>query len=313
MPDDAELHGARTEDQTSRLGPRRSWLRLSRASLRFAIAPAIVVSCAAVGVGLYINQRDTLRHEYSTGDSKAANRVDLAVTVRQVDVTNGRLVLSLEPHPTGRLANDDGDPTKRLLIGTSSTATPELTFARGQPLTQRTVQASLGDGSTTDYPFDHYTTVVGFSASADGRDVPLHVDLREADPFFLTKVKTTGTLSLAVFDEIRVSRSRGTLILAWFMMIAMWALALSVLGGAYVLTMRRQGMVWPALGWMAATLFALVGMRNAAPGSPPIGSLMDYASFFWAEAIVAGALTFVAVRGIRQERSALRASDRERP
>lgn len=297
----------------SRLGPRRSWLRRSRALLRFAIAPAILVLCAAVGVGLYINQRDTLRHEYSTGGSKAANRVDLAVTVRRVDLTNGQLFLSLVPDPTGTLANDDGTPTKRLLIGTSSTATPELSFDRGQPITRRMVQVSLGDGSVTDYPFDHYTTVVGFSASADGRDVPLHVDLQEADPFFLTKVKSTGTLSGAVFDEIRVSRSRGTLILAWFMMFAMWALALSVLGGARVLTMRRQGMVWPALGWMAATLFALVGLRNAAPGSPPIGSLIDYASFFWAEAIVAGSLAFVAVRGIRQEHAALRASDRERP
>lgn len=38
---------------------------------------------------------------------------------------------------------------------------------------------------------------------------------------------------------------------------------------------------------MAATLFALVGMRNAAPGGPPIGSPIDYIAFFWAEAIIA--------------------------
>lgn len=297
----------------SRLEPRRSWLGRSRALLRFAIVPAILVLCAA-GVGLYINQRDTLRHKYSSGNSKSANRVDLAVTVRRVDPTNGDLVLSLLPDPTGTLTNDGGiSPTKRLLIATSSSANPELSFDRGQPISQRTVQVSLSGGSLTDYPFDHYTTLLGFGASADGVDVPLQVDLQEADPFFLTKVKSTGTLSSAVFDQIRVSRSRGTLILAWFMMIAMWALALSVLGGAYVITARQQGMVWPALGWMAATIFALVGMRNAAPGSPPIGSLIDYASFFWAEAIVAGSLTFVAVRGVRQEHAALRAGDRERP
>ncbi|MFF2744216.1 DUF4436 family protein [Kitasatospora sp. NPDC058048] len=38
---------------------------------------------------------------------------------------------------------------------------------------------------------------------------------------------------------------------------------------------------------MAATLFALVGIRNAAPGGPPIGSLIDCIAFFWAEAIIA--------------------------
>lgn len=313
MPDDAELERPPKEAQTSRFGPRRLGSRRSRVLLRFAIVLTILALCAAAGVGLYIDQRDTLRHEYSSGDSKSANRVDLAVTVRRVDVTNGQLVLSLVPDPVGTLVDSAGTPTKRLVIGASSPATPELTFARGQLITQRTVQVPLGDGSISDYPFDHYTTVVGFSASADGRDVPLHVDLQEADPFYLTKVKSAGTLSLAVFDEIRVSRSRGTLILAWFMMIAMWALALSVLGGAYIITVRQQGMVWPALGWMAATLFALVGMRNAAPGSPPIGSLIDYASFFWAEAIVAASLTYVAVRGIRQEHATLRASNRERP
>ncbi|MFG2904274.1 DUF4436 family protein [Kitasatospora sp. NPDC048286] len=99
----------------------------------------------------------------------------------------------------------------------------------------------------------------------------------------------------------RISRSRSTFILAWFMMAAMWALALSVLVAAWLIVRQRRGIVWPALGWMAATLFALVGMRNAAPGNPPIGSLLDYAAFFWAELLVAVGLTTVVVRGARIE------------
>jgi hypothetical protein len=66
---------------------------------------------------------------------------------------------------------------------------------------------------------------------------------------------------------------------------------------------------------MAATLFALIGMRNAAPGAPPIGSLIDYASFFWAEAIVAASLAVTAWSGIRSEHAAFlreQARDRER-
>ncbi|GAA2824754.1 hypothetical protein GCM10010505_56750 [Kitasatospora aburaviensis] len=82
----------------------------------------------------------------------------------------------------------------------------------------------------------------------------------------------------------------------------MWALALAVMAGAEVLHRSRQGMVWPSLGWMAATLFALVGMRNAAPGSPPIGSLIDYVAFFWAEGIIAACLVVTVVSGSRVER-----------
>jgi len=56
-----------------------------------------------------------------------------------------------------------------------------------------------------------------------------------------------------------------------------------VLGAALTIVSKGMGLVWPAMGWMAATLFALVGFRNAAPGSPPIGALIDYGAFFWAE------------------------------
>ncbi|MGW3230805.1 DUF4436 family protein [Kitasatospora sp. NPDC001095] len=85
------------------------------------------------------------------------------------------------------------------------------------------------------------------------------------------------------------------------MIAAMWAIALAVLGAAEVLHRKREGLVWPSLGWMAASLFALIGMRNAAPGSPPIGSLMDYVAFFWAEGIIAASLACTAWCGIRTE------------
>lgn len=185
------------------------------------------------------------------------------------------LVLRLLPDPQGKLLARDGTPAEPLTIAITSETAPELHFDAGQSIAQRTVRTSLQ----------------------------------------LTKVKTTISLSGAVFEEIRISRSRGTLILAWFMMIAMWALALAVLGSARVITRRREGMVWPAMGWMAATLFALIGMRNAAPGAPPIGSLIDYASFFWAEAIVAASLAVTAWSGIRSEHAAFlreQARDRER-
>jgi hypothetical protein len=56
--------------------------------------------------------------------------------------------------------------------------------------------------------------------------------------------------------------------------------------------------VYPALGWMAATLFALVVVRNAVPGGPPLGSLFDYAAFLWAEAVIAVCVGVVSVHGM---------------
>jgi len=71
-----------------------------------------------------------------------------------------------------------------------------------------------------------------------------------------------------------------------------------VLGASVVLVRHHHGLVYPALGWMAATLFALVVVRNAVPGSPPIGSLFDYAAFLWAEAVIAVSVGVVSVHGM---------------
>ena len=91
------------------------------------------------------------------------------------------------------------------------------------------------------------------------------------------------------------------LVFAVFMMIAMWALAVSVLIGGWYLVTRRKGLTWPALGWMAATLFALAAFRYTAPGTPPIGCLLDYIAFLWAETVIAFCLITVAISGIRAE------------
>ncbi|MFF6772918.1 DUF4436 family protein [Streptomyces sp. NPDC012637] len=50
---------------------------------------------------------------------------------------------------------------------------------------------------------------------------------------------------------------------------------MAVVVGVLVVGGRVGNRVWPAVGWMAATLFALAGFRNTAEGSSPIGCLLD--------------------------------------
>lgn len=52
---------------------------------------------------------------------------------------------------------------------------------------------------------------------------------------------------------------------------------------------------------MAATLFALAAFRNTAPGSPPIGCLLDYLAFLWAETAIVFCLITVVVAAVRAE------------
>ena len=264
----------------------------------------LVVLCAA-SINLYVGERNSRHHAYVAGNKGSPNRIDLAVSVQQVDPANDDLVLRVLATPEGNLVRTDDTPSRSFVVKLGTADPPVLNYPARQPIAVQTVKASLeNSGTFSDYPFDHYSGGLAFIAVAADEPLPLVVRLRDIDPLFVTRAPSSVTEGHVVGFEIHISRTRGTLILVWFMMLMMWALALSVLGGAWVLVTRRMGMVWPAFGWMAATLFALVSVRNAAPGSPAIGSLIDYAAFFWAEGIIAASITVAAISGIRVERAA---------
>jgi hypothetical protein len=270
---------------------------------RIGQALLVIVAIAVLaGVGTfgYLNQRDLGQSEYATGDGAAPDGVELDVTLQRVDPSARQLTVVVLAHPRGRFA-EDGDnlvPAQDLVIDTSSLTQGTLRFPAGDRVSAQNVTVGFDTGVLTDYPFDHYTTTLGFFASTDGHPVPVDMVFRNYDPLFYVEPTGAATQSGGVAADLRFSRSRGTFILAWFLMATMWALALSVLGASVIIVRQRRGLVWPALGWMAATLFALVVVRNAVPGSPPIGSLFDYAAFLWAEAIIAVSVGVVAARGM---------------
>ncbi|MFJ4095179.1 DUF4436 family protein [Kitasatospora sp. NPDC089913] len=262
----------------------------------------IAVLCVA-GLALYLNERSSREHVQVVGSAGAADYLLVGVTLQRVDAAGEALTAKILVEPQGALAVADNPlaPTQELVLETTSLEQAVLRYPEGRRIGTTTVSFALTDGRISDYPFDRYHALIGFQASAGGRDVPVVIALRGTDPFFTVRQSDQEEDRGAVAVTERVSRSRSTFILAWFMMAAMWALGLSVLAAAWLITRQRRGLVWPALGWMAATLFALIGMRNAAPGSPPIGSLLDYAAFYWAEALVTVGLTMTVVRGARTE------------
>ncbi|WP_349372266.1 DUF4436 family protein [Streptomyces sp. G-G2] len=141
---------------------------------------------------------------------------------------------------------------------------------------------------------------VEFSAQQGGRSVPVRLALANNDALFTAKADPVDDPGAAVLD-LTLGRSNSVLIFAAFMMAAMWALALAVLVATWFLVSRRRGLVWPALGWMAATLFALAAFRNTAPGSRPIGCVLDCIAFLWVEPVIAFCVVTVVTAGARAE------------
>jgi hypothetical protein len=275
-----------------------------RRRLIMGIATALLfpVLCGG-GILMYLAERNTQNLGAAIGDPSEPNRIELYVTAQQVNAAQQRVQLRVEVIPHGTLAAPGLDvPAKNLSLFTSSPTKAQVDFPAGRPAPAQDLDVSLYDGTVSDYPFDGYDAQIAFAATMDNQSVPVSMTFADIDPFFHIAA-VSGTYQNSTADlTVHVFRSQGTKLLAVFMMVVMWALALSVLGGGWILVSRNRGLVWPALGWMAATLFALAGLRNTAPGTPPIGCVLDYAAFFWSEILTAFGVVMVCVMGVLTER-----------
>ncbi|WP_240801864.1 DUF4436 family protein [Streptomyces sp. A1136] len=264
----------------------------------------LIVVAVAVGSWLQFNERQSLDTVQEVG-TRAADRVDVAATVQRVDAAARELLLRVTVVPRGDLGEQGTAPVADLALQTSAATLGDLTFKAHERLTTRDVQVAMVGGSISDYPFDTYETAIEFRAVLDGKQVPVRMVFSNNDTLFSVSATPASSPQAAVM-RLRLTRSGSLLVFAVFMMLVMWALAASVLIGAWYLTTRRQGLVWPALAWMAATLFALAAFRNTAPGTPPIGCVLDWFAFLWAETTIALSLIAVVLTGVR---TALRQDD----
>ncbi|MFJ7158878.1 DUF4436 family protein [Streptomyces sp. NPDC101118] len=268
------------------------------------LVPIVLLILVAVGVGswLQFSERQAADTVHTVG-SPAADRVDVEAVVQSVDAAGRELVLRVWVTPRGTLGEDGGAaPVADLTLQTSGATLSDLEFKAHERLATRDVQVAITDGSISDYPFDTYETDIAFRAELGGEQVPVRMYFSNNDTLFSASVDPAPSEQEAVI-ALGLARSGSLLVFAVFMMAVMWALAASVLIGAWYLTGHGKGLVWPGLAWMAATLFALAAFRNTAPGTPPIGCVLDWFAFLWAETVIALCLVTVVVTGVR---SALR-------
>ncbi|MFF6806172.1 DUF4436 family protein [Streptomyces sp. NPDC012616] len=282
--------------------PRRFGTSILPILLLLAVLILVAVS---VGSWLQFTERQANDTVHAVG-SGAADRVDVEATVQSVDAAARELVLRIRATPRGALGEEAGTaPVADLSLQTSEATLSDLTFRAHQRLAPKDVQVALTGGSISDYPFDAYEADIEFWALLGGDQVPVRMLFSNNATLFSVSTTTPAASGREAVVGLRLSRSGSLLVFAVFMMVVMWALAASVLLGAWYLTTRSEGLVWPALAWMAATLFALAAFRNTAPGTPPIGCVLDWFAFLWAETVIALCLITVVTTGVR---SALRAA-----
>jgi hypothetical protein len=235
------------------------------------------------------------------GDADVSDRVSVIADVEKVDAAHYTADVRVWVIPRGRFTSDDGETANSdIQVLSSGLSGGSLSVERGRRIPAQTIPIELEEGDITNYPFDRYSADLYFSAVSKEQNIPVEVTVQNSDAFFKLGASSDSDPTEPGL-HLALSRSASTYLMVVLMFLVMWALALAVAAAAVVIVRNRLGLVWPALGWMTASLFALALFRGTAPGNPPIGCILDYSAFLWAESIITLSLTYVAARGVLLE------------
>lgn len=126
------------------------------------------------------------------------------------------------------------------------------------------------------------------AAEKDEDIIPIGVDFAGSIPGFkidATKAKDSDEDLVGI--DMTISRASTTKFFSLFVMVMMWGLTIAVLLLTMSCVLRGRKVELAMFSFTAALLFAFASVRNAQPGTPPIGTYSDFISFFWAEVIIA--------------------------
>jgi hypothetical protein len=301
-----------TDELTTADGRALPRARLRKLPIAVVAVTVVIVLAFAYVLVLHSFRSDgrSQTHAFDIGDTNARGVLKTGgfeITADVVAVDDVKELMTIRLDFTGwptRVVDDRGllaEPVK--LVINSSEGGQSLPLKVGEPLSAMDVTVAL-KGQVREYPFDHHDDALAFfftqigTKAATQRDIPTITHLRAAVhgfSFNFTAFTQDTVGNALVGASVHISRAGSTVFFAVFIMVLMWALALSAVAIAIMLSYVRHDIGPGVLGFLAALLFAFPGIRTVLPGAPPIGSLNDYLAFFWAESIVAVTVVILTV------------------
>jgi hypothetical protein len=288
----------------------------------------LVVVLTALSVSLYWLEHHKGNHPTVLGDTDNPDHVTLAILIQKIDPSTARISAQLELKGAGSLVDEHTDQLKEdaTLISNAVSNRTMVSKAHQRP-EFASVEFALRDGTITDYPFDSYRANFYFRVTVGNgptqRAVPIRVAFTNIDTFFSLspkqessiqvhpggkEAKTISTPQSMFAATAAVHRSTTTVVFAVFIMAFMWCLTIASLIAAWFIASGRFGLFWSALAFLGTLLFALMPLRDAVPGNPPIGSLFDFAAYFIAEGVVSVSMIVTVLHGYHIEVSGMRES-----
>jgi len=281
----------------------------------------VVITLTVLSISFYWMEHHKGSHATVLGDTTNPDHMTVTLLIQSIDPSTARVSAQLELRGAGSLVDERTHDLKEDATLTSNAVTNPTVVSKANERPEFvSVQFALRDGVITDYPLDSYTTNFHFhvkvGSGTNQRTVPIRLVFNNIDAFFKMdpqqeksievhqadgEAKTIATPRSLFAATATVERSTSTVVFAAFIMMFMWCLTIAALIAAWYVASGKLGLFWSALGFLGTLLFALIPLRNAVPGDPPIGSLIDFAAFFIAEGVVSISMIVTVLHGYHIE------------
>lgn len=199
-------------------------------------------------------------------------------------------------YPGANLLDGDGDLRDVLTVEITPAASADaLTFAAGTRVGSQPVSL-YADGDIRQWPFDSYRAsdvqVLAFSGKGAARvAVPVQVAVTDSVTSWAVRATDADSGPGKALD-IHVTRTGATVGFGIAMCVVLLVLPICTLTVSIQTVRGRKQFLPPIVTWFAVMLFAVLPIRNLFPGSPPIGSWVDYTVVLW---VVMGLATSLAL------------------
>ncbi|ACU73215.1 hypothetical protein Caci_4351 [Catenulispora acidiphila DSM 44928] len=240
------------------------------------------------------------------GGAPADGFIDLQATMLTVDPVMNSYKMRLNFTPTGSWAgtghNTLAKPLSILVDDVGGAKNQKYTAGQTIPISDATLDAI---GETDTYPVDRHSFTLDVHVR-DENGAPVPVLTRWAsssDDWALTPTMSAEAGPGDVILDVDARRSSSVLIMAFGLMTVLGLLVV-VNVAMVVRAIRLRKVEFTTLAALAATLFAIPGIRNGMPTTPPVGTLADFLVFFWALMIIGLCLVAAALSWLRNSAAA---------
>ncbi len=285
----------------------------------FIIILVLAIYVAVVLRGLTESTRRSLllRDEISVAD-----RVFISILVTNASPSTHELTAQLGFRLAGNVAKDDVTPAADLkLLINNVRGQQEFDFPKEKRLNRIEIVFPL-NGDVNKYPLDSYETTMWLLMTTPARNeqpkaprVPVGIPefTHQTDEFVVSSsallrntpvalstsisasipgIQFKGNVSRGNAQEpmgiaLHLARAINVISVSLIVMLMMTVLSMSLLAMAVRAAMTLEKTDLLPLSVSISLIFGLPALRNIQPGVPPVGALVDYVTFIWAELIVA--------------------------